>query len=919
VSVLDRLPSLLSSGASETAVTPGRKSSLLFDFPEPQIQRLPYTLYREGSDLNPCFAADLGISDNVHLLPSGWWALRPYQLLYLFERQEVQPGIIRQSGGGATPVPNVGLFQTAPGWQEHPMWRTPTELFGLSFDPAAVPVGDHFIVKGVTASGDWSTSMPYGPGADTPPPLGGTVVQMQRAAAGDTTHEENTGYSVRYEVPGHLASSSDVIAHMTFGGPTPTVDRRGNALPAGQQGGQHGVTFFGNGDATLWEYVKTGWRGVMQLGHGLANQGRRFFHWLIMPQGHAPFNMFAAGTGRVHANSPVAVTTPHPRPIPIYQAVYHPNPIVTGYQRKDFATGPGQVKFDHRADLRMHFQVSRLVFPPGVLVDHPFFVTAKFSASAPGGQDSIILTVIKDEPAGTSITAEIHDPSLPYPGNVLTQDTSVSGLAANQSAWIPNPNQQAYYVVFKFNPPPNGFTTPFLKGYQVLVNGVRIDFPADSSWTGTTPRSYSITSTDLDPTHESAQLEIADVDISLERLRIRSRVPVQVRTQYDPADASKFSVLFQGETALTHATKRGRQRDAGAGGAGTPVLWPAQGWRNLQVSCVGMASRVADQLALAAFPFSVWDRDAPNVPGATKVTTALDYLLNVLGYPEDMRDVPDLPLRCPAGGAGDASEFLLQPTANVIEFIIHVCRKYLGAYLVFDANAGARGMWRVLFPPEPPYGPLWTFTTAPPPGSGRLAYTLPPPGTDGPYGPKKTFIRRLTTWVQPPEGNKLIVTTTGELYPAHEGKVTHSVVLWNPNSYNEPGLSTADPTGPDYLGRCVPLIYYEPQLAPVAAMLGDNILFTVAKRIYEQACVAQKWIEFDAPLVLMTDPADPNQARPRPLRLYDPIDVEDVEKGVTLSCVVRNATYNWKNDRAQMMTLQCLAPANANSGIVRSI
>jgi hypothetical protein len=393
-----------------------------------------------------------------------------------------------------------------------------------------------------------------------------------------------------------------------------------------------------------------------------------------------------------------------------------------------------------------------------------------------------------------------------------------------------------------------------------------------------------------------------------------------VRTQYDPSDSSQYSVLFQGETAMVRATKRGRARKPGLtqDPSAADVLWPAEGWRNLEVSGVGMASRVADQLALAAYPFAVYDRDDPATPGPSKITTAISYLLNVLGYPNDMRDVPDLPTRCFAAG-DDSAEFYLQPTANVIEFIIHCCRKYLGAYLIFDANAGARGMWRVLLPPVAPYSPLWTFTTAPPPGSGRLAYTLPPPGVDGPYGANTSYIRRLTTWVQPPEGNYLIVTSTGELYPAHEGMNIGTVVLWNPNSVNLPGLSTADPSGPDYLGRIVPLVYFEPQLVALTQPLGSNGLITVAKRIYQQACVAQKWIEFESPLVLITDPGDSNQSRPRPLRLYDPIQVLDVEKGWVLNCVVRSAAYNWRSDRAQMMTVQALAPADANSGIVRSL
>jgi hypothetical protein len=338
--ILDRLPSLLSGGpAPETAVTPYRKASLVFDFPEPQIQRAPFTLYREGSDLNPSYTADLGTSENVMLLPSGWWALTPAQIKYDFERVEPQAGIIRQSGGPATPQPNVGLFETAPGWTEHPMWRKPSELPGLIFDPAAVDVGDYFLIKGVTAAGSWATSMPYGPGADTPPPLGGTMVQMHRAAVGDTTHEENAGYSVRIQVPAHLAGSPDVVAQMTFGGPTPTWDRRGNSMTSDQAGGQHAIAFHGNGETTLSEWIAGAWTKVFTGGHSFfADIGRKMIHWIGMPQGPTRFNMFAAGTKATHAANPVAAATPHPRALPQTQVVYRPNPITTGRTRSPPAT-----------------------------------------------------------------------------------------------------------------------------------------------------------------------------------------------------------------------------------------------------------------------------------------------------------------------------------------------------------------------------------------------------------------------------------------------------------------------------------------------------------------------------------------------------------------------------------------------------
>lgn len=942
------------AAAVDQDITPGRRTVVVYDFPEPQSLRLPYVLYREGSDLTAFTLAGADEqTENVHLLPTGLWALKSYQQAGLFERNEVGAAIIRMGGPGAVTVTPAGSFRVSPelSTREHPMWRKPTELTGIAWDPNVATTGDHFIMRGVTALGDWTESLPYGEGADTPPPLGGTIELVpgsslratgdpqplvtgipgvQRVALGDTTHEANAGYCIRFSVPTHFAGSPDCFAVFYFGGATPTLDRQGNPVgiagfaatagsraprdlaPSQPGGGSHAVSLHGNGDMLIWEYLSgqgmpQGWINVWKWMYNAADTIQRGMHKLIIdPMRDGRHNLFVTSQPEAHTTSPVAGPRALPIHVPLTGAAYTPNPNVVGYSRKQNATGPGVVKVDHRPDVRMYYQVSRLYYPPGRLTDHPFVATFKLPDSL-GPDDVISLKVFKDEPPGTAIVPWMKDADTharladapPPPDTPASPDVLY---------FTPHADQQAYYVGFDFIPSADKFRTPYLKGYTVELNGIRIDFPDDLSWTGTTPRGVSITSADLDPTHESARLDIADASNSLERLRIKTRVPVQVRVYYGPG-TDDYSILFQGETALVHADKRGR--------AGRS--WPDPSWRNLDVACVGMASRVADRLAIGGnFPFALfdWDTGQSTVSGGqpSKITTVIDTLLNVLGYPDDMRDVPDLPVRMFQTAGGGGSDFILQPTANVLEFIIHLARTYLGAYLVYDANRGARGQWRLMLPPEPGpanFSPAWAFTTAPPPaGSGLLPYQIPVGGGTTAYGENKTFIRRLKSWVAPPEGNYLICTSTGELMPAHHGQNITTVVLFNPNSFNMPGLTTADPNGPDYLGRMVPLVYFEPAMGVAGPGLA-----TTARRLYQQACVAQKWIEFDAPLVLLQGDGD----RPRPLRLYDAITVDDVQQGVTLSCFVRSVTINYKSDRAQMMTVQCLAPADVNTGVVRSI
>jgi hypothetical protein len=931
------------TGATQ-AITPNRQTSVVYDLPEPQNQRLPYVLYREGPDLTAFTLAKADEqTENVHLLPTGWWTIQSYQQQGLFERNDVQNAVMRMGGPGAVTVTPAGSLNVSPAaTREHPMWRKPTELSGITYGAHVADSGDYFIMRGVTALGDWTEALPYGQGADLPPPLGGTITlvaggtgppsttpALQRVALADTTHEENAGYSIRFSVPSHFAGSPDCFAAFYLGGPTPTYDAQGNPMtvppairaraggtsgPGG--GGPHAITLHGNGELNLWENVSDvwvlAWKWGFSTGFRLA---RGLHHLIIQPHKEGHFSMFATSQPAAHASDPLAAVRPRPLPLNMVGAEYRPHPNIVGYTRKDNATGPGTIKVDHRPDVRMYYQVSRLYFPAGRLTDHPFVATFKLPAS-PGPNDVISLKVIKEEPFGTSITAAVKDADTHAP---LTPASAPPDTPSSPDViyFTPSAGQQGYYVVFTFNPSSDHFRAPRLKGYQIEINGYRIDFPSDRSWTGTTPKSVSITSADLDPTHESAQLQMADVNNSLEKLRIRTRLPIQIRTRYDPSSPDAYSVLFQGETALVHADKRGRFRSPGmVQDPGNLATWPSPSWRNLDVACMGMATRVADQLAFGGnFPFVMYDRETGKVGQPSKVTSVIDTLLNVLGYPDDMRDVPDLPVRLHQLPTEQGSDFILQPTANVLQFLVHLARVYLGGFLLFDANAGERGVWRLLFPTPSDAPPLWAFTTAPPPGgSGMLPYQVQLPDQPGPYGTNKTFIRRLKSWVAPPEGNYLVVTSSGELFPNHDGTSTGVVVLFNPNSFEGPDWTT-DPDGPDYLGRIVPIVYFEPGMG----LRDGPFMGPVARRLYQQTCLSQKWIEFDAPLVLVQDGNDPLQSRPRPLRLYDPITVDDVQQGVTLHCFVRSVTINYKSDRAQMMTVQCIAPEDANSGVVRSI
>jgi hypothetical protein len=305
-----------------------------------------------------------------------------------------------------------------------------------------------------------------------------------------------------------------------------------------------------------------------------------------------------------------------------------------------------------------------------------------------------------------------------------------------------------------------------------------------------------------------------------------------------------------------------------------------------------MWSRLADQLSFVMRDFSR-DDAAPvdpttGVKPPWKFTAIIDWVLDQAGFPDDMRDIPDLPQRA-FFSAGDAQEYLMQPTVNLLEYVNTIARDYLGAFICWDPNAGTRGMVRLILPPNTgPYHTLWSFQTTGPAGAGKVV------SHPSSYPPRTTFIDRFTSYTKAPEANFIIVTASGVLsFPGQTTTPMYTQFAWNPKSFNLPGLNTADPTHPDYLGRMVPLVYFDRSIA--SSHDEDKnwaAVNLITRRLYHRAAHAEKWVEFNSPhMPLFLDTNDDklqlSTTKKRTLRIYDAIKVDGID------CLMRGPRLDW--------------------------
>jgi hypothetical protein len=364
-----------------------------------------------------------------------------------------------------------------------------------------------------------------------------------------------------------------------------------------------------------------------------------------------------------------------------------------------------------------------------------------------------------------------------------------------------------------------------------------------------------IAAQDADPSHASAHLVVSDLTNRCPFLRQRGDVPIKIQMQYDP-DPAKRTVLFEGYAAHVDAQRR-KVITSG---------WPSALWHDYRVMAVGKWKRLADRdwaYGIASF----LNDDSPNAPtdpqtlqkAPWKVTDIVRFVLLMGGFMESQQDIPDLEMRTWASPGEDMTQiWMIWNGDNLGTYLRKLVFDYLGAYLLWDPNAGSAGMWRLKLSPTGTETPLYTFTLAAA-DPGRL--TVYP----GALGHNTTWIQHdtLETYVLPPEGNFLTVTGIDK-----EQQLIRQEYR-NPRSYNRPGENTAVLADPDYLGRIRPIT-----LRPDPLLNSREAVQFVGRRIFEQACRGRIFAHWTSPAVIVETGESVYTTHPgRPLQFGDPVSL----------------------------------------------
>lgn len=851
---------------AQTALTPYRGALMVFDTPEFVLTEKAFACSRKGAQIALATTPGAHTNNNVELRANGAWVISPIQrsISNIHERTDTL---------GA--IQNMAAHNVASDMKERNLFRKSSDLTGVTYDAGVMAAGDPFMEKGPTAGTSFNQSLTADIAATGQPTMPTTNVPMDRIAVSKNAHPPNQPIFLRFSVPGTGAHSMDCIKTIRFGGAT-LADGRG----------LYCASITGDGWVYLWERINTVWtlQTKWQMGdhHGFAAGVHTLEIWPhLNPFGDGGTIEFTAGTAE-EATSFSDLTARYHSPAAAPRTFLWNVPFTPGDMRVN-VTGQGTHAIDVRRDLKPRFQLSLHRFPVnGLVVDQPFACDFPITL-----RSDFTLNWTAVTPAGTSVYGRIYDAGT----NVELTET---GRGDNYATYTPNVLRQHYYCEFTLYSDGAGTTTPELYGFSVLRNGY-IDVTRTVPYTvkGT---NYSISGGEADPSHETASALIHDAGNNYPLLRVRAGGSFAIITAYDSANPLLYSVLFSGYVARPDSLKKGT----------TGTVYPDPEWRDVNLTCTGAWTRLHKTPVGCRFLLSSDPLSPPASPVPYKVTDVVRIFLTFAGYPynpddlaNSMVDVPDLPIRFfgPTGG----QDLIVDPLVNIAEFLIETLRRYLGAYLIWDANAGNYGKWRVIIPPQAPYQNLASFTTYSP--GGALAHRPESYGSEAwvsNFGEGiETFIMRgsYRSYVKPPEGNCVIVSGTGQLSANKGGNTLLQSFMCNPAAYDFGEFPSADPTSPDYTdGTYNPITIVDPSLNT------QDACDYVCRRVYDIACHGIKCAAFEAPLILVADPYDTQQAAPRPLRYYDPILINGIQ------FLARNCNPMWDKDEVQKMYVEAEIP-----------
>lgn len=815
--------------------TPDWLTRLRIDIPERVMISRGFHLTRQAADIGRGRLPGAQKSAGIQKVGNGDAIIlaQVFRELAQYQKTENEPDVI--------PPEDVNL---APNIVSTPRYRAPSDLPGMGVSPSVVGSGLPVFEKRMPANASWDEAQLGLGGTPQPDYAADTeqMIPMDRIIEGKVSYPENCPFVLVVFLPGLPEIGRDALCSFYFGGAAPVS-------PQDATGGQYCLTLRGSGTAVLWEKTETPsenpeeeppafeWTERTRFSFSDSDRGNLMVV-KVVPYGRDRLYFFSTDLifapgmgftveGLLITTASIYLTAAKKR---FPEHLYVSREAATGHRKLRTSTGPGNVLMDFRRQPQAEIMIIRGRYVlEGRAVDGPFQI-----------HDEI--------PVGTPMRLRIDSYVIPngvVSGSIHRADTHAV-LSTNGDGDFLVEDTRHYYVKIAVSSV-DGVQTPVIWKYSVDTDPIFADRAATpavcSTW------GSQVTGPDLEPDHETAQLQVRDRNGDLTVLRLRDRIRSTL-TLVDRTSGDIVSHLIEGELTQTNARRMARSS--------------APNWYDYDVRFTGLWPRIKEQFFQSNFFDFIQDPNAPVNPETSeleelpwKVTDAIRFVLRESGVPEDEIDVSDNPIRFWAPSSPD--DVTLRYGADLAKFATTLAKDYLSQALVRDPNAGPRGMWRLIPNPRPPYTNVLAalYLTRPSGYAGQMVMR-----TDA-FGAATTMFEQGTfeTFVKAPEVNTITVMGIGD---GPDGDGLFKTELVNPDSFVFNPLRPAD-----YLPRVVPFTH-----GPDPGLTSKVATNWQARQVYDLAGTGQKWWRGRAPLVLVWDPLDAYQVYLRPLRVNDLILVE---------------------------------------------
>lgn len=911
----------LGSNSIDGAATPNRKTHVVFDESQSVLVQSAFSLERTAKLI--C-RGKTSSKTNVVYKPTVGLRVASYadDIWSSIERTDAQSGWLSK---------DLGTLSCAPGIEVGYRFRaiTGSEVTGIDTGASGslTTQGAPYHRRMWKDTDDVSTLNLSTVGFNQPDTSDSTYV-MDRIIESKDQYQWQSEFVFCIDVVGVRQNNPDAIATFYFPGPASQIK--------GSIGrGEYALKLYGTGKAKLFERITTGspytwversrfqWATPgMVCGHhhlikinstksiveGGGAGGAITFNigqWAQEPKTMMEFIGYAKSA--IMANS----ATDHNQ-LCVYK--------VPRYNSDAVASNPCAIRVDVRRDLR---GVEVGVYVPqfrasGTFQDDPF----KVNVCAVGGP-GFTLQWYADIPSvgiggtGATVDLKLYDASTGSEvagATVVNANTKTYNNPARYDSTTKTLLGDELYVVATLTSSDNRALSPTVKSYKVYRDAytastgtTAYEFVTDSSGGNTAitkaVTGIQITGAERDISHEMAIIKGADLTGSYSTLKLRSGIPVNIYTEYDPLDATKKLYLFDGYVTPTDTAPIPGGKTLSSG---PNKVLPAANAYTLDLHCVGKWKRLKE------LTFAVISQLWLAGDGQTwKVTDLVSAILLWAGFSSSQINIPDDPLKL--YGQGGDSFFGFEPMANALDVIQRLLFEYLGWFLVWDRNVGTSGQWIALKQVRGPnYTNVAAFVTGAPPqvdGSKRIAHNVNSYPLANTLSDGKTYTSTAPTIfinkgtlkkkVIPPEGNLLYVSTVSA---GGSNGVSEHLTICRPNykSYNfDPAHPTADPNHRDYLGRCVPIYYIVPSLGALG-IDAPAALARLWRRIFDVACHAVDVWDAQVPIVPITNEYE--TGKKRILRHYDPVTIDGEQ------FIVRNFNPMYEKDSVQMAMIQFERP-----------